>query len=199
MILQVHNETISIHALREEGDLFNMTTVDLAGHFYPRPPRGGRLVMAEKMGRPLSISIHALREEGDVARTVESFRTIFLSTPSARRATAKCGFLVRKIGISIHALREEGDHLRVLQAQDQTISIHALREEGDHLAPTETPKKAAFLSTPSARRATSNAQKRTATKKHFYPRPPRGGRPAAMGLSDAAKEFLSTPSARRAT
>ena len=81
-------ETISIHALREEGDvdrkpgpgwyylflstpsarratLFNMATVDLAGHFYPRPPRGGRQPQRPD-GRHLGyISIHALREEGD--------------------------------------------------------------------------------------------------------------------------------------
>ena len=34
---------------------------------------------------------------------------IFLSTPSARRATAHFGDLARPDHISIHALREEGD------------------------------------------------------------------------------------------
>ena len=34
---------------------------------------------------------------------------IFLSTPSARRATGHFGFLLFFFGISIHALREEGD------------------------------------------------------------------------------------------
>ena len=34
------------------------------------------------------ISIHALREEGDMLATIESFQVqVFLSTPSARRAT----------------------------------------------------------------------------------------------------------------
>ena len=39
----------------------------------------------------IEISIHALREEGDAA-AVASLRmvTVFLSTPSARRATAVC-------------------------------------------------------------------------------------------------------------
>ena len=34
---------------------------------------------------------------------------------------------------------------------------------------------------------------------HFYPRPPRGGRRAAVGVLTLDGQFLSTPSARRAT
>ena len=57
-------------------------------NFYPRPPRGGRLV--PQRGRNVfgAISTHALREEGDL----------------------KCGMLYRtSLFISTHALREEGD------------------------------------------------------------------------------------------
>ena len=56
------------------------------------------------------ISIHALREEGDGKRTLQEVaQYIFLSTPSARRATL-LGLTPDGIfGISIHALREEGD------------------------------------------------------------------------------------------
>ena len=45
--------------------------------------------MAAKIGIPwLRISIHALREEGDVDSVIIIYRSvIFLSTPSARRAT----------------------------------------------------------------------------------------------------------------
>ena len=56
------------------------------------------------------ISIHALREEGDaVRRAWRNFLDLFLSTPSARRATlfSQPFAWIRKI--SIHALREEGD------------------------------------------------------------------------------------------
>ena len=35
---------ISIHALREEGDVCAEKEVSDNGYFYPRPPRGGRLV-----------------------------------------------------------------------------------------------------------------------------------------------------------
>ena len=56
------------------------------------------------------------------------------------------------------------------------ISIHALREEGD------LPDRAS-----------------TVPRFNFYPRPPRGGRPAVYNAMIAASQFLSTPSARRAT
>ena len=123
----------------------------------------------------------------------------FLSTPSARRATAVHIGSELCHDISIHALREEGDpppdfglitipiFLSTPSARRATqhslatvihirISIHALREEGDALrTPTIT------------------------TTSDFYPRPPRGGRQGRnIGLQEAI-QFLSTPSARRAT
>ena len=56
-----------------------------------------------------------------------------------------------------------------------------------------------FLSTPSARRATScRAFFMTATT-NFYPRPPRGGRLDSVYVLLSRCIFLSTPSARRAT
>ncbi len=151
--------------------------------FYPRPPRGGRLVRFNKRLRKKQISIHALREEGDSgwrprppwrcnfyprpprggrpeARRLEVMEDeLFLSTPSARRATAVgLAHPQPRILISIHALREEGDrrwrrHLqgptrflstpsarratrgsRHVRCKEQ-ISIHALREEGDAVRP----------------------------------------------------------------
>mgnify|MGYP004524199925 CR=1 FL=1 len=59
-------QMISIHALREEGDLLPaFEGIPTSSYFYPRPPRGGR---HEQLGEYLhlyGISIHALREEGD--------------------------------------------------------------------------------------------------------------------------------------
>ncbi len=101
---------ISIHALREEGDVFppkyscclaiflSTPSVRRATccrwgsspgcvYFYPRPPRGGRPVLVNVQRLRQGISIHALREEGDAV-----------------------GHLLRACGvISIHTLREEGD------------------------------------------------------------------------------------------
>ena len=82
-------------------------------NFYPRPPRGGRL--------GLSVYFHSGQ--------------VFLSTPSARRATLLWLHCTTTPGISIHALREEGD-VAVLYGQlFRVISIHALREEGDSCRP----------------------------------------------------------------
>ena len=60
---------------------------------------------------------------------------LFLSTPSARRATGASVAFDQYEGISIHALREEGDVLPLLHDRTIRISIHALREEGDGLHP----------------------------------------------------------------
>ena len=58
----------------------------------------------------MDISIHALREEGDYKELdTETLNWIFLSTPSARRATTGGLCIVALVAISIHALREEGD------------------------------------------------------------------------------------------
>ena len=78
---------ISIHALREEGDEYSMTSSGPMIYFYPRPPRGGRR---------------------DLYRFIADFG-VFLSTPSARRATPQWSLNRLFIFISIHALREEGD------------------------------------------------------------------------------------------
>ena len=124
-------------------------------YFYPRPPRGGRRLLHGLCSLVFQISIHALREEGDVMALLWAFQKLyfyprpprggrpiwqayqgrstgFLSTPSARRATS--------------GRRADRGH--------QRISIHALREEGDMLVSCLLPAGVVFLSTPSARRAT---------------------------------------------
>ena len=146
---------ISIHALREEGDMPKTHCIQYFAiflstpsarratgqpvkprssttNFYPRPPRGGR--------RRTSSG--------------KSWKKLFLSTPSARRATNQWSVCLDFFCISIHALREEGDLCRrhnggcggeFLSTPSArratapwknnlrigTISIHALREEGD--------------------------------------------------------------------
>ena len=82
--------SISIHALREEGDGGGTSWDCLISYFYPRPPRGGRRHLRPEGLRAARISIHALREEGDRFWILcSSSQKQFLSTPSARRATAK--------------------------------------------------------------------------------------------------------------
>ena len=58
------------------------------------------------------ISIHALREEGDRPLLCDTMKfSLFLSTPSVRRATYAGNHPPCNKAISIHALREEGDPL----------------------------------------------------------------------------------------
>ena len=85
-------------------------------------------------------------------------KVLFLSTPSARRATAAVPSLIGAAAfLSTPSARRATDLHRFI-ADFGVISIHALCEEGD-------PKKlfcingfVKFLSTPSARRATSRGQ-----------------------------------------
>ena len=56
-----------------------------------------------------------------------------------------------------------------------------------------------FLSTPSARRATTAPAAHICSTPYFYPRPPRGGRRVGARFVSIDFLFLSTPSARRAT
>ena len=130
---------------------------------------------------------------------------IFLSTPSARRAT---GWLLgRPVSsrISIHALREEGDkeckimdNIKVLflstpsarratfsiasYACNVPISIHALREEGDLKALCWFPHRCNFYPRPPRG---GRPVRNTANVKpcDFYPRPPRGGRRSSAAHS----------------
>ena len=168
---------ISIHALREEGDWIppsgGATIVEFlstpsarratrcrssrtprSSNFYPRPPRGGRRGRRRQGVQHQRISIHALREEGDGGGTLlTDTLVVFLSTPSARRATIRLPSAYPPLHISIHALREEGDRREPDVGGHHAISIHALREEGDSRQPARSPSSC-----------------------NFYPRPPRGGR-----------------------
>ena len=110
----------------------------------------------------------------------------------------KLGELIDKI--SIHALREEGDRPAGHPAESpaEFLSTPSARRATRHSS--RAPLKPEFLSTPSARRATTCAVCSSKALSHFYPRPPRGGRPRGRHhLQRVAGIFLSTPSARRAT
>ena len=128
---------ISIHALREEGDKRVKNVRSHIRNFYPRPPRGGR-------PRP--------------PRLPPRWRT-FLSTPSARRATQQISDYVDWLDISIHALREEGDRAwRLLRALHSNFYPRPPRG-GRLLLVCKPFLHTRFLSTPSARRATEEARK----------------------------------------
>ena len=100
---------LSTPSARRATDVLELRTSELK-NFYPRPPRGGRRCGQEKQAVGGVISIHALREEGDTYHPhMHLLLCVFLSTPSARRATYSRFRIFLHSGISIHALREEGD------------------------------------------------------------------------------------------
>ena len=190
---------ISIHALREEGDRYYDGRVRRSEYFYPRPPRGGRLLTskddpekfqflstpsARRATHPLQCGSGCKRyfyprpPRGGRQRRPPGRREArgFLSTPSARRETAADTAAQYADGISIHALREEGD-LKQRACFKHHSNFYPRPPRGGRLA--------LLIGIP--------------VIKDFYPRPPRGGR-LSMPLSlSARRKFLSTPSARRAT
>ena len=146
-------------------------------YFYPRPPRGGRHTTTPSLSQAW----------------------IFLSTPSARRATENDTGPWVQTQISIHALREEGDHTQgtthtpgryfyprpprggrhdyfVRKAKELKISIHALREEGDLIQQANV--QTLRISIHALREEGDRSCRR---------------------YDPAYRKFLSTPSARRAT
>ena len=169
---------ISIHALREEGDLGRGSSKQSMANFYPRPPRGGRLRHSSKLQQDKGYFYPRPPRGGRLCIPCACWLCPrFLSTPSARRATAhKC------------------PHCAGLH-----ISIHALREEGDLPWLSLCSAIGKFLSTPSARRATDAPLIWATSLMYFYPRPLRGGRQPSVSAPGCNYIFLSTPSARRAT
>ena len=170
--------SISIHALREEGDLplgRNETARKISIHALREEGDASRLL---RVSGTKKISIHALREEGDQrAKEYSRAAVEFLSTPSARRATRRDHADQRLRDISIHALREEGD---------------------DRQHPSVYPRGNFYPRPPRGGRQPG----RRCNGQHigdFYPRPPRGGRRTWFLPVSTPKVFLSTPSARRAT
>ena len=146
---------ISIHALREEGDASRMRVSLSFMYFYPRPPRGGRRCYCRTGKINRRISIHALREEGDRANStlLSTLLNFYPRPPRGGRRLNRAG-----------------------PVPCSYISIHALREEGDRSVPSQRMVAVVFLSTPSARRATGSDDPFGVVIFDFYPRPPRGGR-----------------------
>ena len=109
-------------------------------NFYPRPPRGGR------------------RPELQCCCTK---RRIFLSTPSARRATLCLVVTFHFRDISTHALREEGDTLQS-KSTERLFDFYPRPPRGGRRAQHGrlSTRRRTFLSTPSARRATSQLSMR---------------------------------------
>ena len=177
--------TISIHALRVEGDTPSLVSIKIFKGFLSTPSGWRATFVHIKFLRSFySISIHALRVEGD-GRQMDD--------------------LILLISISIHALRVEGDYaygLRKVKNMEFLSTPSGWRATVDTLCPpieetdfyprppgggrlvpdTVLYNAMIFLSTPSGWRATLVPQSFLGQQLDFYPRPPGGGRPFALSL-----------------
>ena len=192
--------------------------------FYPRPPRGGRLIISAKEGAVKAfLSTPSAGRATELCATSSPSWRIFLSTPSARRATVASVSCAKELFYFYPRPPRGGRPPRAaVCGRCQSISIHALREEGDPDRPRPAGLYSAFLSTPSARRATvSSPFAPSFVRISIHALREEGDRVAYyldMGLGKisihALREegdtggtfavidpgvFLSTPSARRAT
>ena len=147
---------ISIHALCEEGDGSSRRMPAASFDFYPRPLRGGRHTALSPPASPM----------------------IFLSTPSARRATSskEDEIMVEWKFLSTPSARRATRTSCTRSLPMRFLSTPSARRATYRYATYKA--TAIFLSTPSARRATRASSSRRCHSMYFYPRPPRGGRPA---------------------
>ena len=192
---------ISIHALREEGDGELRFALPSYWYFYPRPPRGGRHPRRSDTPKvTLFLSTPSARRATPASHPTGSAWPEFLSTPSARRATYRKHKEVQHGTISIHALREEGDLESAAGSAGQEDFYPRPPRGGRPGISCWISRTGRFLSTPSARRATGlDGLACGDGNADFYPRPPRGGRQTHGNKAPPEYRFLSTPSARRAT
>ena len=146
---------ISIHALREEGDMGPAADYTVAGVFQSTPSaRRATASIFIVMITSLFQSTPSARRATD--KIILDTLTIakFQSTPSARRATDGQSQRPGAVEISIHALREEGDGVSHVRGADQ-INFNPRPPRGGRLLESEnSTTDVIFQSTPSARRAT---------------------------------------------
>ena len=128
--------SISIHALRVEGDSTGKYQNNKIGYFYPRPPGGGR---QRAPGHLRSFARHFYPRPPGGGRPQSDIETLF-----------KNYFYPRPPGGG-RPLIDFATRFCL------KISIHALRVEGDHLRRDPVPRIAIFLSTPSGWRATAGS------------------------------------------
>ena len=145
-------------------------------NFYPRPPRGGRHSYKDS-------SIHTyLFLSTPSARRATKYNAkctqinLFLSTPSARRATiGSCSLCSTLPNFYPRPPRGGRPILRCTLGRLHQISIHALREEGDEKPHHESKKEIYFYPRPPRGGRPSGCEEGR-HEPDFYPRPPRGGR-----------------------
>ena len=126
--------------------------------------------------------------------------SLFLPTPSARRATAEADAAkIAADAISTHALREEGD-CSSHTGRPAAGYFYPRPPRGGRLTSARTaPERVHFYPRPPRGGRPYLTYDLVTSAWHFYPRPPRGGRLCIFKNLVNIVSFLPTPSARRAT
>ena len=137
---------ISIHALREEGDLLDTPFFYFFTNFYPRPPRGGRRRKGKAGRCPRDFYPRPPRGGRPRLWLTGTRRWRFLSTPSARRATIPVARVVLDC-FDFYPRPPRGGR----------------RVTREHFVHIER-----FLSTPSARRATAKTETKSLFSNKLY-------------------------------
>ena len=154
--------TISIHALRVEGDTMEGGRNQQNLNFYPRPPGGGR-PLQRRPKRPKS--------------------NFYPRPPGGGRQRPPRAVLRTSHAISIHALRVEGDDAHLHRSPDRRVFLST--PSGWRATKPGTPMAARFSNfyprPPGGGRPVGH-RKANKRGKNFYPRPPGGGRPALPRL-----------------
>ena len=145
---------ISIHALCEEGDipapyyermraeflstpsarratLLQTPFIQNNFNFYPRPPRGGRHPPMKNQGEYIYFYPRPPRGGRHIQQWMRNAARIFLSTPSARRATKAASQIAKLMQFLSTPSARRATNRAEPYARHKNISIHALREEGD--------------------------------------------------------------------
>ena len=164
---RTRHTSISIHALREEGDSTSSGSFITAPRFLSTPSARRATHRIQVQLRQLPISIHALREEGDFLKIRCVFQNRYFYPRPPRG----------------------GRRMWPRQRSRSCRYFYPRPPRGGRLCPWRSflPSRERFLSTPSARRATRLPRKPSPADCYFYPRPPRGGR------LTAAAEVLAAP------
>ena len=167
---------ISIHALREEGDhsgaLRDIRVMEFLSTPSVRRATSPRLLLHLLRG----ISIHALREEGD-STTYKIYTHIRISIHALREEGDRCGFCPYPGIKNFYPRPPRGGRRSTSGVRRPTGYFYPRPPRGGRLSHIDHWRGLfIFLSTPSARRATTWQGGVFRWDYHFYPRPPRGGR-----------------------
>ena len=187
-------DSISIHALRVEGDPPSVWDDATHRYFYPRPPGGGRRVReVTYLDKKDFISIHALRVEGDSLRSINGtrrecrkfLRGFYPRPPGGGRR-------VRLAGEGITIFGWEGDFYPRPPGGGDVFTCNCIRS-------VLKKQGGSFLSTPSGWRATVFTCNCIRSVFSFLSTPS-GWRATEVDASKGfVTRFLSTPSGWRAT